>query len=170
MFWQIYVLLRLRGREKLDPYILIVYKLNMKRKWSYKQAHTCMLMHTTRGPPNFKAGDLDPKGKGGIEKIFRQSLDNVLEAASGVQTGNRQEWGWGGWREWARAKGGRNLDHHNPGAGACAWEATCPAWPGRGVRVGPGKQGWGRRGLWESRKGAKGPGSVSLGALPVNWG
>jgi len=42
-------------------------------------------MQTTRGPPNIKAGDLDPKGKGSIEKIFTQSLDNVLEAASGVQ-------------------------------------------------------------------------------------
>lgn len=51
---------------------------------------------------------MNPKGKGGTEKIFRQSLDNVLEAALGVQTGNRQEWGWGwgwGWGERARTQG-----------------------------------------------------------------
>ena len=68
-----------------------------------------MLMHTTRGPPNIKAGDLGPKGKGSIEKIFRQSLDNILEDASGVQTGNRQAWGLG-WRA------GKSTGRQEPGS------------------------------------------------------
>lgn len=68
-----------------------------------------MLVHTARGPPNIRAGDLDPKGKGNIEKIFRQSLDNVLEAASGVQTGNRQAWG----RGWGA---GKNTGRQEPGS------------------------------------------------------
>lgn len=68
-----------------------------------------MLVHTARGPPNIRAGDLDPKGKGNIEKIFRQSLDNVLEAASRVQTGNRQAWG----RGWGV---GKNTGSQEPGS------------------------------------------------------
>ena len=72
-----------RQRETWSPHSYSL-QTQYEKKVIYKQAHTCMLMHTTRGPPNFKAGDLDPKGRGGIEKIFRQSLDNVLKAASGV--------------------------------------------------------------------------------------
>jgi len=41
-------------------------------------------MQTTRGPPNIKAGDLDPKGKGSIEKIVKRQESGWRQAIMGI--------------------------------------------------------------------------------------
>lgn len=83
--------MKLRGRERLDPYIHIIYNLNVERKRSHKHAHTCTYMptqartsmHTTPGPPNVKASGLEPKCNRSTEGTFWRSLDesHALEDA-----------------------------------------------------------------------------------------